>query len=121
MTAVLSAAIRRIEAEAALVHQSLHDPLTGLPNRALARRRLDEALVTAPRGGTRVALLLVDLDDFKVVNDSLGHAGGDDALIVLARAESLDWPISASIGVALSDPECDRCTAADVAGSRGRR
>ena len=157
VTAVLSAAIRRIEAEAALVHQSLHDPLTGLPNRALARRRLDDALDAAPRGGTRVALLLVDLDDFKIVNDSLGHAGGDDALVVLARhlrsavrpgdtvarlggdefvvvcehvagaaeavaiaaritgsvadlnrAGSLDWPISASIGVALSDPECTR-------------
>jgi diguanylate cyclase (GGDEF)-like protein len=85
VTAVLAAAIRRIEAEDALRHRSLHDPLTGLANRELAHRQIDAALVAAREGGHTVATLLIDLDGFKVVNDRFGHASGDEALVLLAE------------------------------------
>ncbi|MFD9666643.1 EAL domain-containing protein [Rhodococcus sp. NPDC059968] len=84
VAAVLSAAIGRIDAETRVRQQSLHDPLTGLPNRTAAYRRITAALDTAHQDHTLLALLLVDLDDFKIVNDSLGHAHGDAALIRLA-------------------------------------
>ena len=70
-TAALEAGKARAE------FQAHHDPLTGLANRALFNRRLDEALTTAPSGQTGVALLALDLDRFKQVNDTLGHEAGD--------------------------------------------
>ncbi|MGA9748655.1 MAG: EAL domain-containing protein, partial [Nocardioides sp.] len=78
--AVLGAAVRRSELEEKLEHQALHDVLTGLPNRALAADRMELALSRARRHQTRIAVLLLDLDDFKGVNDSLGHAVGDQLL-----------------------------------------
>ena len=67
----------RKQAQQALEHQALHDALTGLPNRVLARDRLDQAILLARRQQTRVALLIIDLDHFKEVNDTFGHQAGD--------------------------------------------
>jgi len=72
---------KRLENE--LRHQAFHDPLTNLPNRALFMERLDEALVHTRRTGGRTAVMFIDLDRFKIVNDSLGHNVGDELLIAL--------------------------------------
>jgi diguanylate cyclase (GGDEF)-like protein/PAS domain S-box-containing protein len=84
VAATLAAAVRRQELESQLQHQALHDPLTGLPNRALVTDRIEHALGQAARRGTMLAVLLLDLDDFKMVNDTLGHGQGDDLLAELA-------------------------------------
>lgn len=68
----------------ALAYQSLHDPLTGLPNRTLLDDRLSHALALAERHSSTVALMLLDLDNFKSVNDSFGHGVGDDVLVAVA-------------------------------------
>jgi len=81
---VLSAAVERERKEEHARHAALHDPLTGLPNRTLALDRLDRSLARARRIGTTVALLLLDLDRFTVLNDSLGHRAGDEVLVALA-------------------------------------
>jgi diguanylate cyclase (GGDEF)-like protein/PAS domain S-box-containing protein len=70
--------------ERRLRHLALHDPLTGLPNRALLTDRLTVGLRTTERGGGCVAVLFCDLDRFKVINDSLGHAVGDSVLVEVA-------------------------------------
>jgi diguanylate cyclase (GGDEF)-like protein/PAS domain S-box-containing protein len=75
----------RIELEEQLTHQAFHDNLTGLANRALFRDRLDQALARAERTDRLLAILLIDLDGFKQVNDSLGHDAGDQLLQEVAR------------------------------------
>jgi diguanylate cyclase (GGDEF)-like protein len=80
----LAYAIERKRAEAVLCHQALHDPLTGLPNRALFLDRLGVALERARRSGAPLAVLFLDFDNFKEINDSRGHAAGDRLLATLA-------------------------------------
>ena len=81
---VISSAVERHLVEEEIRHRALHDPLTTLPNRALALDRLEGALARRRRDGRAVAVLLLDLDQFKLVNDSLGHSAGDELLVALA-------------------------------------
>lgn len=74
---------RRYEAD--LIHQATHDQLTGLANRVVFRDRLEQAIHHAERSGKQVALLFIDLDDFKLINDSMGHAAGDILLREIAE------------------------------------
>ena len=69
----------------ALQHKATHDPLTELPNRELLSKRVQDALRHVLRGDHDIALMLCDLDDFKVVNDALGHVAGDQVLREVAR------------------------------------
>ena len=75
----------RKRAEAKIRHLAHHDGLTGLPNRFLFNDRLAQALELAGRGETAVAILCIDLDRFKYVNDLLGHDGGDRLLVLVAE------------------------------------
>ena len=76
----------RKELEEKLTHQAFHDPLTGLPNRSLFMDRLKHALASSGRRGSHVAVISIDVDRFKAVNDSYGHATGDELLIAVGRA-----------------------------------
>ncbi|MEZ5171761.1 MAG: PAS domain S-box protein [Acidimicrobiia bacterium] len=82
---LVAIAEERAHAEAELSHQALHDPLTGLPNRALFMDRLNQSLARSRRARTSSAVLFLDLDRFKTINDSLGHETGDQLLVAVAR------------------------------------
>lgn len=83
MVADRVAALR--ESEASMTRLAQYDSLTGLPNRNLFRDRLTQAMTRARRGGRQMALMFVDLDHFKQINDSLGHAVGDEVLKTVAQ------------------------------------
>ncbi len=74
----------RKEKEQAIEHAALHDALTGLPNRALLSDRLDQAIRHSSRANSRFGILFLDLDRFKMVNDTIGHEGGDELLRTVA-------------------------------------
>ncbi|MEX5746686.1 EAL domain-containing protein [Massilia sp. X63] len=76
---------RQKQAEEALLRMANHDALTGLPNRVLMQDRLGQAIMHAHRGGRQVAVMFIDLDRFKHVNDSLGHDAGDALIVEIAR------------------------------------
>lgn len=81
----LSAAAFSLEWEDKLYHQAHYDALTDLPNRALLRDRVKQALLRGEREKLAVGLMLIDLDDFKNINDSLGHSAGDQLLVSCAK------------------------------------
>ncbi|MGC8464041.1 MAG: diguanylate cyclase domain-containing protein [Acidimicrobiales bacterium] len=81
---------RLVEQESQEAHQARHDALTGLPNRLALLQELPQAIARAQRHGTQLAVGMIDLDDFKPVNDTFGHATGDEVLRQLAgRMQSL--------------------------------
>ena len=75
----------RVRLQDQLSYQAFHDSLTGLPNRTLFSERLNQAITTIERTREQVAVLFVDLDNFKTVNDSLGHENGDEYLKIIAN------------------------------------
>ncbi|MGE0004934.1 MAG: EAL domain-containing protein [Parvibaculaceae bacterium] len=82
---VAGIAIERRIAEKRIHHMAHHDALTGLPNRALLKDRLAQLLIYAERFGATLAVAFIDLDNFKLINDGLGHNVGDEVLQIVAR------------------------------------
>jgi len=109
------------EAEQQVTYLAYHDPLTGLPNRTLLEEHLGLALARSRRTGAGVALLMLGLDDFKLVNDSLGHAAGNELICRLAtrlqectRATDLMARMSGDVfGLLLADVHDDPATVAE--------
>jgi diguanylate cyclase (GGDEF)-like protein/PAS domain S-box-containing protein len=83
-TRIAGIAIERRDTEERIRHMAHHDALTGLPNRALLQDRLKQAMLFADRYGRLVTVVFIDLDNFKLINDSLGHNAGDQVLKILA-------------------------------------
>jgi diguanylate cyclase (GGDEF)-like protein/PAS domain S-box-containing protein len=116
----------RRRSEEQLAYLAYHDPLTGLPNRIMVEQQLDLAVARARRAGGSVVMMFVDLDDFKEVNDRLGHAAGDRLLAAVAtrlRSELRDSDLLARQGgdeflVLLSDVTDDPEPAAESVGGK---
>lgn len=82
---MLSDITEKNKAQRAINYLANHDALTGLPNRLLVRDRVEQAIATAKRDKHKIALLFMDLDNFKSINDSLGHASGDSLLEIISH------------------------------------
>jgi diguanylate cyclase (GGDEF)-like protein/PAS domain S-box-containing protein len=82
---IVAASLQRDDDQRELVSQALHDPLTGLPNRTLLLDRIEHASARSERSGRHLAVLLVDLDGFKLINDAHGHLVGDELLVAVAE------------------------------------
>jgi diguanylate cyclase (GGDEF)-like protein/PAS domain S-box-containing protein len=116
----------RRRGEEQLTYLAYHDPLTGLPNRTLVEEQLDLSIARARRSSHAVAVLFVDLDDFKMVNDRLGHAAGDQLLAAVAsrlRTVLRDSDVLARQGgdeflVVLSDLDQNPARAAESVGAK---
>lgn len=91
-------AIERARFESRLEHQALHDELTGLPNRTLLLDRIGQSVAACRRNDSRAAVLFIDVDRFKVINDSLGHAAGDLLLGALVERFSATLPEGDTMG-----------------------
>lgn len=85
MAASISAALERQNKDEIIHRQAFHDALTGLPNRVLFADRLSQALTEAQRNSSNLAVMFMDLDKFKTINDTLGHSVGDELLKEVAR------------------------------------
>ncbi len=110
-----------------LTHQAFHDPLTDLANRALFRDRVEHTLARRPGPEHSIAVLFLDIDDFKTVNDSLGHSAGDKLLVELAeriRSSARAGDTAARLGgdefaVLLEDPKDAEAVATRISGALG--
>jgi diguanylate cyclase (GGDEF)-like protein len=85
MAEIIGVAIARKQTDALIRHMAYHDALTNLPNRILFQDRLQRALILTKRAGNLVAAMILDLDCFKTINDSLGHRAGDLMLKIVAE------------------------------------
>lgn len=85
LTNLLADGLIKVEAEKEINYMAYYDLLTGIPNRALFKNRLEQAIQTAKRNSNLVAVMFIDLDAFKAVNDALGHFGGNELLKTVAK------------------------------------
>ena len=90
-------------AQERLLVNAQHDMLTGLPNRQLMHEKITAALHDAWRSGSRPAVLFIDIDRFKIINDSLGHSAGDETLRVIARRLRAMLPVEVTLGRSSGD------------------
>ncbi len=110
-------AVERHRGEEETRHAALHDPLTGLPNRILALDRLDQALARRHRERIDLAVFVLDVDGFKLINDSLGHAAGDEVLLTLAPRLTIALRMTDTVARLGGDEFVVICP--DVDGARG--
>jgi diguanylate cyclase (GGDEF)-like protein len=111
LAAVLHTAVEQATVEADLVHQTLHDPLTGLPNRALLVDRLGQVMARLERDEVALSVLLVDIDRFKTVNDTLGAEVGDQVLLEVAGRLLTAVRLGDTVGRLSSDQYLVMCAA----------
>jgi diguanylate cyclase (GGDEF)-like protein len=110
---VASVAVERSQSEASLAHQALHDPLTQLPNRALIMDRLEQAVARLGRDRSSLAVLLVDIDRFKVINDTRGPLAGDQVLLEVSRRLRRSVRLGDTVGRLGSDQFLAVCVAVE--------